>query len=186
MKLAGFIYLHEITQPRMFGGARENIEIFKKICGNDALKNVVIGTTKWGEVILEKGQQREQQNRDTYWKEMVQQGSVIMRVHADSSSAWKIVNRILQNDVVDFAHFQEAFQKTISDMEAGKLEGELEELRKQLLAKEWTAIMGDGQLRQNELEEIRKRMRKTTDEIQKLKVKTKKRRNILQSKQAKI
>ena len=185
MKLAGFIYLHEITQKRMFGVTRKNIEIFKKICGNDALKNLVIGTTKWDQVELEKGQQREQELKDKHWKEMVQQGSVIMRVHADSSSAWKIVNRILQNDAVGFVRFQDAFQKTISDVEAGKLE-ELVELRKQPLAEERTANMGDGQLRQNELEEIRKRMRKTTDEIQKLKVKRKKRRNILQSKQAKI
>ena len=103
----------------MFGVTRKNIEIFKKICGNDALKNLVIGTTKWDQVELEKGQQREQELKDKHWKEMVQQGSVIMRVHADSSSAWKIVNRILQNDAVDFVRFQEAFQKTISDVEAG-------------------------------------------------------------------
>ena len=172
MKLAGFVYLHEITQTRMFGALRKNLETFKKICGNDALKNVVIGTTKWDEVRLEKGQQREQQNRDTYWKEMVQQGSVIMQVHADSSSAWKIVNRILQNDAVDFVRFQERLQKTISDMEAGKLKPRytLEDLRKRLLAEERMANMGDGQLRQKEVEDIRKRMRETTDEIRKLKV----------------
>ena len=45
----------------------------------------------------------------------------------------------------------------------------LEECREQLLAKERIANMGDGQLRQNELEEIRERMRETLDEIQKLK-----------------
>ena len=167
MKLAGFIYLHEIIQTRMFGPARKNIEIFKKICGNDALKNVVIGTTKWDQVKLEKGQQREQELKDKHWKEMVQQGSVIMRVHTDSSSAWEIVNRILQNDAVDFARFQERLQKAILDMEAEKLKPRytLEELRKQLLAEERMANMGDG------LEENRKPMRK---------------RNLLQSKQAKI
>ena len=182
MKLAGFIYLHEITQTRMSGSALKNLDVFKKICGNNALKNVVIGTTKWDDVSLKVSQQREQILRDIFWKEMVQQGSVTMRVHPDSSSAWKIVNRILENDAVDFVRFQERLQKAISDMEAEELEG----LRKRLLAEERTANMGDGQLRQNELEEIRKRMRKTTDEIQKLKVKRKKRRNILQSKQAKI
>ena len=161
MKLVGFIYLYEIAQPRMFGASRKNLETFKKICGNDVLKNVVIGTTKWGDVSLEKGQQREQQLKDIYWGEMLQQGSVTMRVHADSSSAWEIVNRILENDAVNLARFQERLQKIISDMEAGELE-ELEGLRKQLLAE---ANMGDG------LKENPKRMRK---------------RNILQSKQAKI
>ena len=165
MKLAGFIYLHEITQTRMFGAVRKNIEIFKKICGNDALKNVVIGTTKWGDVSLEVGQRREQQLRDYSCKEMVQQGSVIMQVHADSSSAWKIVNRILENDAVDFVRFQKAFRNAISDMEAGKRYYTLEELRERLLVEEGTANMGGG------LEKNRKPMRK---------------RNILQSKQAKI
>ena len=145
----------------MFGASRKNLETFKKICGNDALKNVVIGTTKWGDISLEKGQQREQQLKDIYWGEMLQQGSVTMRVHADSSSAWEIVNCILENGAVNLARFQERLQKIISDMEAGELE-ELEGLRKQLLAE---ANMGDG------LKENPKRMRK---------------RNILQSKQAKI
>ena len=156
MKLAGFIYVHEITQTRMFGAARENLETFKKICGDEALRNVVLGTTKWDQVKLEKGQQREQELENTYWKEMIQQGSVIMRVHTDSSSAWEIVNRILENDAVDFVRFQERLQKTISDMEAGKLKPRytLEELRKQLLAEERMANMGDG------LEENRKPMRK--------------------------
>ena len=145
----------------MFGVTRKNIEIFKKICGNDALKNVVIGTTRWDDVNLEEGQQREQELKDIYWGEMFQRGSITMRVHADSSSAWEIVNRILENDAVDLARFQERLQKIISDMEARTLE----ELREQLLAEERTANMGDG------LKENPKRMRK---------------RNILQSKQAKI
>ena len=173
MKLAGFIYLLEISERRMYAARRKSLEIFRKLCGDEALRNVVLGTTKWDEIRLEIGQQRERELKDIYWKEMVQQGSVIMRVHTDSSSAWEIVNRILQNDAVDFVRFQERLQKTISDTEAGKLE-ELEGLRKQLLAEERTANMGDGQLRQNELEEIRKRMRETVDEIQKLKVKRKK------------
>ena len=173
MKLAGFIYLHEITQTRMRGSALRNLDVFREFCGNDALKNVVIGTTRWDWVKLEEGQQREQILRDIFWKKMVQQGSVTMRVHPDSSSVWKIVNHILENDAVDFVHFQERLQKAISDMEAGKLE-ELEGLQKQLLAEKRRANMGDGQLWQNELEEIRERMRETADEIRKLKVKRKK------------
>ena len=167
MKLAGFIYLHKISERRMFATTRKSLEIFRKLCGDEVLRNVVLGTTKWDEVNLEEGQQREQQLKDIYWGEMLQRGSVAMRVHADSSSAWEIVNRILENDAVDLARFQERLQKTISDMEAGKLKPRytLEELRKQLLAEGRAANMGDG------LEENRKPMRK---------------RNILQSKQAKI
>ena len=108
MKLAGFIYLYSISNSRS-----PNINIFRNFCGNEALKNVVLGTTMWDVVSLEEGQQHEQRLRDIHSKEMVQQGSVIMRVHADSSSAWKIVNRILENDAVDFVRFKDRLQKFI-------------------------------------------------------------------------
>ena len=158
----------------MLGATRRNLEMFRKLCGDEALRNVVLGTTKWDEVKLETGQQREQQLRDTYWNEMVQLGSVIMQVHADSSSVWKIVNRILENDRVEFVRIQEELlelRRIIPDTDAGKtLLYTLEDLRKRLLDEEKNANMGDGQLRQEELKEIRKRMRETTDDIQKLKV----------------
>ena len=160
----------------MFGTARKNLDMFRKLCGDEALRNVVIGTTKWDEVKLEVGQRREQECRSTCWKEMLQLGSVIMRVHADSASAWEIVNHILENNRVEFVRIQEELlelQKVIPETDAGRLSTgpyTLEELRKQLLAEERAANMGDGQLRQKELEEIQKRMRETVDDIRKLKV----------------
>ena len=173
MRVAGIIYLHDITQKRMFGTARKNLGMFRKLCGDEALKNVVIGTTKWDDVSLEVGKQHEQRLQDTYWKEMLQQGSVTMRVHADSTSAWEIINHILKNDRVEFVRIQEELlelQKVIPETDAGRtLRYTLEELRERLLAEERTANM-DEQLRREELEEIRKRIRETTDEIEKLRV----------------
>ena len=174
MKLTGIIYLHEITQTRMFGTIRKNLDMFKKLCGDEALRNVVLGTTKWDEVKLEKGQQREQELKDTYWREMLQRGSVIIRADADPSSVWEIINRILKNDRAEFVRIQEELlelRRIIPETEAGRtLLHTLEDLRKRLLAEERTANMGDGQLRQEELEEIGKRMRETVDDIRKLKV----------------
>ena len=174
MKVTGILYLHEISQARMFGTARKNLEMFRKLCGDEALGNVVLGTTMWGDVSLEKGQQHEQQLRSTYWEEMLQQGSVIMRVHGDSASAWEIVNHILESSRVEFVRIQEVLlelQKVIPDTDAGRtLRYTLEELREQLLAEERAANIGDEQLRWKELEEIRKRMRDNMDEIQKLQV----------------
>ena len=174
MRVAGIIYLHDINQKRMFGTARKNLGMFRKLCGDEALKNVVIGTTKWDDVSLEVGKQHEQRCQDTYWKEMLQQGSLTMRVHADSTSAWEIINHILKNNRVEFLRIQEELlelQKIIPETDAGRtVRYTLEELREQLLAEERTANMGNGQLRQKELEEIRKRMRETVDDIRKLRV----------------
>ena len=148
--------------------------MFRKLGGDEALKNVVLGTTKWDQVKLEVGQRREIELRDRFWKEMIQYGSVIMRVKADSASAWEIINHILKNSRVEVLRIQEELlelQKVIPETDAGRtLLYTLEDLRKQLLAQERTANMGDGQLRQEELEKLRKQIRKTSDDIQKLRV----------------
>ena len=68
-----------------------SIQHGQNLYSNEALRNVVLGTTKWDEVRLEVGQQREHQLRDMGCFS-------IMRVHADSFSVYEIVNRILKND----------------------------------------------------------------------------------------
>lgn len=49
-KLSGIIYLHKIIDVRMEGVLVCNLRIFWKLCGNDALTNVVIMTTRWDDV----------------------------------------------------------------------------------------------------------------------------------------
>ncbi|KAL8341403.1 hypothetical protein RB601_005607 [Gaeumannomyces tritici] len=46
--LAGIVYLHRISDPRMGGSAMKNLRMFKKLCGKDALERVVLATTMWG------------------------------------------------------------------------------------------------------------------------------------------
>jgi hypothetical protein len=97
MKIGGVIYLYEISQTRMLGSARKNLAMFRKLCGEDALKKVVLGTTKWGEITDDVGQRREQQLRDNFWKEMIDEGSQMRRFLNTPESAWEMVSIILQN-----------------------------------------------------------------------------------------
>ena len=46
-KLGGIIYLHQITDRKMGGVSLRNLRMFRKLCGEDALKNVVVVTTRW-------------------------------------------------------------------------------------------------------------------------------------------
>ena len=101
--------MHDISQSRILGSVRKNLAMFRKLCGDEALKNVVLGTTKWDDVRLELGQQREIQLRDNFWKEMIQHGSVIMQVHDDS--AWNVVNHILENETIDSVLIQNELMK---------------------------------------------------------------------------
>ncbi|KAG5651163.1 hypothetical protein H0H81_009655 [Sphagnurus paluster] len=97
MKLAGVIYLHEITQTRMLGTARKNLDLFHDLCGKDAAKNVILVTTKWSEVPQAIGERRELQLREVHWKFMLDLGSQLCRFTLDFDSGWHIVHKILQN-----------------------------------------------------------------------------------------
>lgn len=158
----------------------------QKTCGDDALRNVVLGTTKWGYGTTKWGyanakadQRRETQLQDTYWKEMVQHGSVIMQVHSDSSSTWDIINHILCNEEINFVLTQAEIldlQKAIPDTEAGKMLRytfqELLEQQKNIahkLERGNTTKKGDT-LVQEELLENRQRMDETIGQIHELKV----------------
>ncbi|KAF8055862.1 P-loop containing nucleoside triphosphate hydrolase protein [Lyophyllum atratum] len=96
MKLAGLIYLHRITDNRMSGSAMQNVEMFKKLCGKDASKKVVLVTTMWDEVSEATGAQRERQIKDKFWKDMLELGSRTVRFHLSQSAARDIVDSIIR------------------------------------------------------------------------------------------
>ncbi|KAG2119830.1 P-loop containing nucleoside triphosphate hydrolase protein [Suillus discolor] len=99
MKLSGILYFHDISQTRMFGTSRKNLDMFRRLCGKDAEKNVVLVTTKWSEVQEEVGKRREQQLKSSFWQEMIQHGSQVARFHEPNlpESAWDVLEPILAN-----------------------------------------------------------------------------------------
>ncbi|KZP07744.1 P-loop containing nucleoside triphosphate hydrolase protein [Athelia psychrophila] len=48
--LSGVIYMHRISDFRMGGISRRNFSMFRKLCGDDSLKNVALVTNMWSEV----------------------------------------------------------------------------------------------------------------------------------------
>ena len=87
LSLKGVIYLHRITDIRYAGSSVKTLEIFKKICGKTALKNVLLVTTRWNEVDETLGASREQQLRDDFWAYMLGNGSTMARFYGDRESA---------------------------------------------------------------------------------------------------
>jgi hypothetical protein len=53
--------------------------MFTKLCGDDAMKNVTLVTTKWARVELEEGAMREEQLKMKFWKGMLDKGAVTAR-----------------------------------------------------------------------------------------------------------
>ena len=147
--------------------------MFRKLCGDEALKNVVIGTTKWDDVELEVGQQREIQRRDDLWKEMIQHGSVVMQVHDDS--VWNVVNHILENKTIDSVLIQNELMKLrmiIAQTSAGQeLRFTLkEELEVQIQAMHQLEMEEKDEWHERKVAANRARIRATVNQLSELEV----------------
>lgn len=80
----------------MGGVARKNFRLFRKLCGDDALKHTVIATTMWGKVNEEVGARREYElsRKDQLFKPALDRGAKM--VHHDNTlqSAYSVLREI--------------------------------------------------------------------------------------------
>jgi hypothetical protein len=91
MKLAGIVYLHDISQARI-DPTRENLQMFNTLCRHPAFKNIVLATTK-GSDTADVDRQRVYEQ---YWT-----GPDIRPFDNTYESAWAIVDGILDKVPVD-------------------------------------------------------------------------------------
>ncbi|GJD04843.1 FAD binding domain-containing protein [Colletotrichum higginsianum] len=98
--LRGILYFHRITDTRMQGSARKNILLFSKLCGDEALKNVLLVTSMWdklpkSQISDAKGKEKQLVETHEYWGFMVSKGSTVLRHRNTADSARAIVNRLV-------------------------------------------------------------------------------------------
>jgi hypothetical protein len=94
MTLGGIVYLHDISQARV-EPAKENLEMFNRLCRPSAVKNVAVVTTKWSETVADTGLRREQQ-LSKYGA-----GPHLARFDHSQQSAWAILDFILSQPRMD-------------------------------------------------------------------------------------
>lgn len=96
--LTGVIYLQRITDNRMTGSAVRGLRLLKTLCGPENFGNVVLVTTMWDEITVERGAEREAGLRegDNWWKSLFMQGATIRRHHRTKKSAHDIVRHLLK------------------------------------------------------------------------------------------
>ncbi|KAF7544072.1 hypothetical protein G7Z17_g10241 [Cylindrodendrum hubeiense] len=96
--LHGIIYLHRITDIRMQGSARKNLIMFRQLCGENALKKVVLTTTMWDKISSEEGIERESQLKETedFWGWMLAKGSSCHR-HCNTVASARQIIHLLAN-----------------------------------------------------------------------------------------
>lgn len=121
-KLAGLIYLHDITSVRFTGSAMRNLSMFKKLTGSNNLNSVILATTHWtnyGGIPFPEdiGAQRVQEltSTNSYWGDMVIRGSKVERHDGTSISARRIVSEFVARKirvVLDIQRFDRDWVET--------------------------------------------------------------------------
>lgn len=134
VELKGVIYIHRITDIRYSRAAIKTFEIFKKICGEKALSNVLLITSRWDGIDQSVGAERERQLKDKFWAYMLGHGSNISRFHGDRPSAVGLVSQLLCRDMVVLQLQKELVDegKSLDDTSAGAyVSNNLEKLKQQ-------------------------------------------------------
>jgi hypothetical protein len=132
-KLAGIIYVHRISDERFTGISVRNFKMFRQLCGESTLKNVILVTNMWGKVEQGVGEAREQELGGVYFKPALDGGAQLVRHHNTTQSSHDIIRRIMMNDPTPLRIQRELVDegKDIKDTAAGEtINGELNRLIK--------------------------------------------------------
>ncbi|KAJ7868176.1 hypothetical protein B0H13DRAFT_1724716 [Mycena leptocephala] len=96
-KLSGIIYMHRISDVRMSGLPRHNLNMFRQLCGDNNLNNTVIVTTMWSKVGREEAREAELAINNAWFKPILDRGARLSRHHNDIQSAQTIIHSIIEN-----------------------------------------------------------------------------------------
>ncbi|KAI6006461.1 P-loop containing nucleoside triphosphate hydrolase protein [Pisolithus marmoratus] len=108
--LSAILYFHRISDNRMAGTPLRNLRIFQKLCGNKAMSRVVLVTTMWDEVDEYVGNERLEELKGNYWKQMIALGSRTYCYQNTYESSRQLLSQLvgrkpfkvsLQNEMVD-------------------------------------------------------------------------------------
>jgi hypothetical protein len=128
LKLTGILYLQSIMDDRMYHSSLRNLKMFKGLCGESPLKNVVLATNHWQEArLLGKEQQaldKEQEllSDPQFWQPMLTRGSRMVRWEDTTESALEII-RMFVNKTPEVPQIQKELvieKKKLIETKAGK------------------------------------------------------------------
>ncbi|KAG8710620.1 hypothetical protein FRC09_021011 [Ceratobasidium sp. 395] len=122
-RLTGIIYLHRISDNRMGGSSARTFNLFRRMCGTETLKNVVIATNMWSRPPTEAQQRREGQLRDEFFKPALdERARLVRRATPGRDSAIDIIRLVLGQQARPTKIQQELVEerRALIDTEAGK------------------------------------------------------------------
>ena len=143
--LKGIIYLHQIHENKMKGSARQYLEVFQSLCGDQALGKVMLVTTRWDRVgphELGDALRREQELIDKWWSPMQKMGSQVTQFHGSRGEAEAMILELVRDRpsvVLDIQRELVDGNKEIGETKAGQQLGQQMKTRiddhEQLLAR---------------------------------------------------
>lgn len=170
--------MHRISDFRMTGISRRNFSMFRKLCGDETLKNVVIVTNMWGEVTPEKGAARELELRTDalLFKPVIDKGAEMVRHDGTRRAAEAIIRHLVDNppQVLRIQRELVDEHKDITQTAAGvELDRELAALREQHkqqlveIQQEMEEAMAAKDLEtRKELEEVKDNLQRNIEKIE--------------------
>jgi hypothetical protein len=120
-KLAGIIFLHEISQARLI--SPEVLSMLEAFCGYEAAKNVVVVTTKWSDAFESLGEKHEKKLSE-HLSGLFRHGMRKARFWHENgrTSAWDIIDSILKQGPINSIQIQRDLvdlRRLLKDTEAG-------------------------------------------------------------------
>ena len=110
--------------------AKKNLRMFKELCGEKMLANVLIVTTNWSRVEEEEGDRQEKALREGFFKRLLDEGARIARHDNTLESVRSIIAPLLQKDGVTAKILDELHDgKRLAETSAGAmLNAEMQEM----------------------------------------------------------
>ena len=94
--MSGIVYLHRITDVRMDGSSIKYVKMFQRLCGQDAMKNVLLTTTQWANVNTPQGESRERELRDgAFWGGLISAGASVARFMGTKESGSELIDKLM-------------------------------------------------------------------------------------------
>lgn len=97
VRLTGIIYLQALTDRKMYGSSLRNLKMFRQLCGDSPLKNVVLATTGWGTAERSGNLQKAEDNENQletdpdFWEPLIKRGSKTARFTDTEESALELI-----------------------------------------------------------------------------------------------
>jgi len=199
-KLNGIIYLQSIQDPRMYGSSLRNLKMFKDLCGESPLRNVILATNRW-EDVRKCGQEQQALDREVelqtkaeFWQPLLERGSQMVRCENTHESAIAIVRRFMEKkpEVLQIQAELVEQEKKLIDTKAGttvneeavrverKYQEELDQIRKEIDTARLTADREVTKALEQSRQDYERKLDKVRDEQELLRYERRNERRVLQ------